>query len=175
MGNLLFDRCVIEEKKLSYLKQWQPVLKGYPKRMSIKTNLVLVVSSTGPLQDGLLALLTTMPTIGAVLVAEDSSSALRLVENHQPALVILDLPLLPDLEIIQQIRERCQNVQLIGIAEESTQQAEANASGADQVLLKGFAPHKLVAMVDELFYENRHNLADSHQSAGGLAPDSDQL
>ena len=123
--------------------------------MANKSILALVISSPGSLQDGLLALMTTIPQISAVLVAEDTNSALRIVETHQPALIIQDLSLLPDLEIIQQIRERCQHVQLIGIAEDSTQQENAEAAGTDQVLLRGFAPQKLIAIVDELIDENR--------------------
>ena len=81
--------------------------------MTRKTILVLVVSSSGELQNGLLALTTTIHGIGAVLVAEDADSALRMVAIHQPALIILDMFLLKDQAVIHEIKTQWPQIHLI--------------------------------------------------------------
>ena len=109
-----------------------------------KSILTLIVSSPGDLQNGLLALMTTIPQRGAVLVAEGLNSALRIVENHQPALIILGMSTPNMQEVIKQIKEHYPHIQLIVLVEDITQQKEAEESGADRVLIKGFPAHKLV-------------------------------
>ncbi len=118
--------------------------------MTNKPILALVVSRSGPLQDGLLALMTTTPQISAVLVAEDGNSALRMVENHQPALIILDMTLSRVQVVIKEVKTRWPHKQLIVIVKEIAQQKEAEASGVDNVLLEGFPAQKLVAIVEKL-------------------------
>lgn len=118
--------------------------------MTNKSILALVVSSSGSLQNGLLALMTTIPTISAVLVAEDVNSALRVVENHQPALIILDMSLAEVQEVVQQIKSRCSNIHLIVLVEDIAQQKEVEELGVDSVLLKGFPAQKLIAIVENI-------------------------
>jgi DNA-binding response OmpR family regulator len=122
--------------------------------MTNKSILTLVVSSSGDFQNGLLALVTTIPSISAVLVAEDINSALRLVENHKPALIILDMPL-PDMQdVIKQIKEQCPHVHLIVLVEDTVEEKEVKKSGVDNVLLKGFSAQKLIAIVENLIDRN---------------------
>jgi DNA-binding response OmpR family regulator len=122
--------------------------------MTNKSILTLVVSSSGDFQNGLLALVTTIPPISAVLVAEDINSALRLVENHKPALIILDMPL-PDMQdVIKQIKEQCPHVHLIVLVEDTVEEKEVKKSGVDNVLLKGFSAQKLIAIVENLIDRN---------------------
>jgi len=118
--------------------------------MTNKSILALVVSSSGSLQNGLLALMTTIPSVSAVLVAEDSNSALRMVENHQPALVILDMPSLNVQDVIKKIKDLCPRIHLIVLAEDVAQQKAVDSYGADSVLLKGFPAQKLIAIVEDL-------------------------
>ena len=118
--------------------------------MTNKSVLALVVSSSGVLQNGLLALMTIIPPISAVLVAEDINSALRMVENHQPALILLDMSLLDMQDAIKQIKELCPHIHLIILVEDIKQQKEAEESGVDSVLIKGFSAQKLVAIVENI-------------------------
>jgi DNA-binding NarL/FixJ family response regulator len=118
--------------------------------MTKKSILALVVSSSGTLQNGLLALLTTIPQISSVLVAEDVDSALRLVHNHQPALIIMDLPLSKVQEVIMQIRAKYAQIHLIVLAEDIAQQKEIEAFGVANVLQKGFSAQKLIAIVENV-------------------------
>jgi len=120
------------------------------KIMTNKTVLALVVSSSGSFQNGLLALVTTIPQISAVLVAEDIESALRMVENHHPALVILDMSYLKVQEVVEQIKAQCPRIHLIVLAEDIAQQEQGKASGADSVLIKGFPAQKLIVIVENI-------------------------
>ncbi len=126
--------------------------------MTNKTVLALVVSSSDSLQNGLLALMTTIPQISAVLVAEDVNSTLRMVANHQPALVVLDLSLPQMQDIITQIKALYPRVQLIVLAEDVTQREAAEALGVDHVLIEGFSAQQLVAIVENL----TRKLEESH-------------
>ena len=118
--------------------------------MKNKTVLALVVSGSGSLQNGLLALVTTIPQISAVLVAEDTNSALRMVENHQPGLVILDMSLPEMQDVITQIKAQHPRIQLIVLVDDIAQEDSAEALGVDHVLIKGFSAQKLVAIVEKL-------------------------
>jgi len=118
--------------------------------MTNKSFLALVISSPDSLQNGLLALLTTISPISALLVAEDIHSALRMVENHQPALIILDISLSNVQEVVKQIKEQCSQIHLIVLVEDTVQQKIAEESGADGVLIKGFSAQKLIAIVESL-------------------------
>jgi len=118
--------------------------------MTRKTILVLVVSSSGELQNGLLALTTTISGISAVLVAEDADSALRMVEIHQPALIIFDMFLLKDQAVIHEIKTQWPQIHLIVLVDNTTRQKEAAAAGADSVLIKGFPAQRLVETLESI-------------------------
>ena len=127
--------------------------------MTDKTVLALVVSSSDSLQNGLLALMTTISHVSAVLVAEDVNSTLRMVANHQPALVVLDLSLPQMQDVITQIKAQYPRIQLIVLAEDVTQSEAAEALGVEHTLMKGFSAQKLIAVVENL----TRNLEESHQ------------
>ena len=118
--------------------------------MTDKTVLALVVSSSNSLQNGLLALMTTIPQVKAVLVAEDVNTTLRMVANHQPALVILDMSLHEIQDVITQVKAQYPRIQLIVLAEDVSQREAAEAFGVDHVLIKGFSAQKLVSIVENL-------------------------
>jgi CheY-like chemotaxis protein len=90
----------------------------------------------------LLARITTIPQIDAVLVAEDKNLALRMIQNHQPALVILDMRF-PDMkDLIDEIKTHWSHIHLIVLVEDIEQQKEVAASGVKSVLLKGFSAQR---------------------------------
>lgn len=126
--------------------------------MTNKTVLALVVSSSDSLQNGLLALMTTIPHVNAVLVAEDVNSTLRMVANHRPALVVLDLSSPEMQDVITQVKAQYPRIQLIVLAEDVTQREAAEALGVDHVLIEGFSAQQLVAIVENL----TRKLEESH-------------
>jgi len=118
--------------------------------MKNKSLLALVVSNSGTLQDGLLALMTTIPQVSTVLVAEDIKATIRMVENHQPALVLLDMALHKNQVVVQKIKTQWPNIHVVLLVENVSQQKKGEASGADSVLIKGFPVQKLIAIVEGL-------------------------
>ncbi len=118
--------------------------------MTNKSILALVVSSSSDLQNGLLALMTTIAPISAVLVAEDIDSALRLVENHQPALIVLELPSPQMRATINEIKTQWPQIYIIVMVDDIAQGKDVETSGADNVLIKGFSAQKFVALIESL-------------------------
>jgi DNA-binding NarL/FixJ family response regulator len=118
--------------------------------MTNKPVLALVVSSSGSFQNGLLALMTTIHQISAVLVAEDVNSTLRMVEYHQPALVVLDMSLPEMQDVIMQIKAQYPRIQLIVLVEDRAQGEAAEVLGVDGILIKGFSAQQLVDIVENI-------------------------
>jgi len=120
---------------------------GSPKIVTVKKKpiLALIIAAPSPLQDGLLALMTTFSQINAVFVAEDASLALRMVKDHRPNLILLDSQLPKSQMVLEQIKSqwpqtRC--IVLVGSAEQ-----ERTILGADAVLIEGFSPSRLLATI----------------------------
>ena len=112
----------------------------------------LLVTGTGSLQNGLLALMTAMPQIEVVGEADDASAALEMVAQHRPDLVLLDtdLPGNEPSALLRQIKNDWPAARCIALADDVPQQRQAEAAGADIALVKGFAPAQLIAAVDRL-------------------------
>jgi DNA-binding NarL/FixJ family response regulator len=118
----------------------------------VKNALALVVAEPGPLRDSLHVLLKVIPQVEAVLLADDAWAALHVVEQHHPALVLLDAELLDNgglalLEMtrIERARSRC-----LVLADNAQQCQQAKAGGADVALVKGFLAIKLIEHIRRL-------------------------
>jgi DNA-binding NarL/FixJ family response regulator len=118
----------------------------------MKSTLIMIVVNASTLQDGLLALMTTIPQIGVVLVAEDQSSAMRMVDDHRPGLIVLDLDLFGKNTQALTARLSAQSPpgQTIALAADSEQKEQAKAAGIDNVLLKGFSATEFITAIEEL-------------------------
>jgi DNA-binding NarL/FixJ family response regulator len=114
--------------------------------------LALIAIRPGSLQDSLVALMTTMPEVSAVLIAEDAASALRTMAQHRPALVVLemDLPTEEGHIPLQEIRARWPSTRCIALADDVEQQQEAESAGADVVLIAGFPAAQFIAAIKGL-------------------------
>jgi len=132
-----------------------------------KPALTLVVSNAGSLQNGLSALLTTIPQISPVLADKELGTVLRLVEIHQPALAILDLSIPEVKEVVRQIKELCPQIQLIVLVNNVQGQKEAEELGLDNVLLKGFSAQKLVDLVEKLINQRGSTSPNQTHMEGG--------
>ena len=118
--------------------------------MTKQSILALVVSSSGDLQNGLLALMTTIPQISAVLVAEDVNSSLRMIENHKPAVVIMDISLPEIQHAIGQLKEQYPQIHLILLVEDIDQKKEIEEFQVDNVFIKGFSAKKFITVIENL-------------------------
>ena len=117
----------------------------------------LIVARPGPLRDGLQALMTAIPQIDAVREMDDLSSALRVVFERSPALVLLDSNLASG-EVwmtVRRARARWPQARCILLADNVQQHQEAEAAGVDAVLLKGFPAAKLIATIVRLLPQQR--------------------
>jgi DNA-binding NarL/FixJ family response regulator len=112
----------------------------------------LIVTDLGSLHNGLLALMTTMPQIEVVGEASSASAALQMVAQHRPDLVLLDtdLPGSESCSLLKQIKSDWPATRCIALANDVSQQQDAEASGADFALIKGFQPAQLITAVDRL-------------------------
>jgi DNA-binding NarL/FixJ family response regulator len=112
----------------------------------------LIVTGPGSLQNGLLALMMAMPQIEVVGETDDTSTALEMVVEHRPDLVLLDADLAggEPWALLRKIKKDWPGIRCIAMAEDVPQQKEAEAFGADIALVKGFAPAQLIAAVERL-------------------------
>ena len=119
-----------------------------PKQFTI----ALIVARPGPLLNSLQALMTTIPQIEMLAETNDPSVLLRMEAAMQPDLVLLDASF-PGDEIwpaLRQIKAEWSQTWSIVLVEDTRQQQQAEAAGADLVLLKGFRAAKLVAAIEGL-------------------------
>ena len=117
--------------------------------------LTLIVAAPGRFRDSLRALLIALPQIGCVRQANDTPSALEAVTEHRPSLAFLDGSLSGDQAwaVLRQIKTEWPQTRCIALADNGRQQREAQAAGADAVLIKGFPAAKLFETVDRLLPE----------------------
>ena len=112
----------------------------------------LIVARPGRMREGLRALLRTIPRIKIVEQVDRGSAALAMVTQKRSTLVLLDSSL-PSEEMwtaVKQIKAKWPQTQCIVVADTIRQQGMAHTSGADGVLLKGFAAETLFLTIDEV-------------------------
>jgi len=93
--------------------------------------------------------------------ADDSSSAVRMVSKHRPALLLLDTNL-PGEEVstvLKQIKANGSQSRCLVLVDNVQQQQEAKSAGADAVLLRGFRTAKLIEVVESLLPRDAGRLA----------------
>ncbi len=115
-------------------------------------NHALIVTAPGSLQNGLLALMTAIPGVEVVGEASSTAAAQEMVAELKPGLLLLDGSLAGQepWALLRQIKNEWPAIRCIALAEDVPQQEEAEASGADIALVKGFAPAQLIAAVEGL-------------------------
>ena len=114
--------------------------------------LALIVAHPGPVRDGLRALLTAIPQVESSKEVDDASSALRIVKEHHPALVLISVDLSGDevWDLLRQIKAERPQTRSILLVNDVHQQRLAQAAGADGVLLEGSPASKLSATIKSL-------------------------
>jgi DNA-binding NarL/FixJ family response regulator len=119
---------------------------------------VLIAARPCRMRDSLRLLLKTMPGIEIVGHADDSASALRMVAEHHPALVLLDtnLPGEGVATVLQQIKASGSPSRCLVLAGSSRQQRKAREAGADAALLGGFSATELFEAIEGLLDTNDH-------------------
>ncbi len=117
---------------------------------------VLIISKPDSLRDGLKTFLRAIPHIGTIYQIDDIPSALEIMIQHHPALVLLDTNLFngngPSAAVKQLKAAETQSRCLV-LADDDQQQQEAQDAGADVSLLKGFPADKLYEVIEGLLSE----------------------
>ena len=113
---------------------------------------VLIVAKPGRVRDGLQALLAAISQTEIVGPADDGPSALRMITEHHPVLVLLDADLPDDgaPTVLGRIKSEWPQIRCIVLADNVRQQQAAQAAGADSVLIKGFPAAQLFATIKRL-------------------------
>ncbi len=118
--------------------------------MNNSKQLILIVAPPGDLQIGLQALLTARLKVD-VLVTGEESSAMKVVERHNPALVILDhdLPYNTAPMIIQSVKANWPGIYCVVLVNDDEGRQEVQDKGADLILVKGLPGGKLVTEIEK--------------------------
>ena len=118
--------------------------------MTPSATLALIAARPGDLQDSLVALMTTVPQVGAVLIAEDAPSALRTMARHRPALVVIETQLDAQESCVplREIKAGWPSTACVALAGDVEQRRQALSAGADVVLIAGFPPSELIAAIE---------------------------
>jgi DNA-binding NarL/FixJ family response regulator len=107
---------------------------------------VLIADDGTPSRNGLRALLASLPAVEVVREASDGQEAIRLIEDAQPDVVLMDvrMPELDGLRATRLIKRRWPWVRVVVLTLYATYLAEALAAGADSFLVKGCPTEELV-------------------------------
>jgi DNA-binding NarL/FixJ family response regulator len=116
--------------------------------MTNRSMLALVISTGETIHNGLLALLTTIPCVSSVLVAQELEASLKLAESHQPAVIIMDMTFLEVQEVIGSMKEICSQAYLIIFVDDMDEKDQAQKIGADSVLIRGFQAKELIDIIE---------------------------
>lgn len=122
------------------------------KEKNLDTKLVvLIVSPPGNLQIGLQALLTTHLDVD-VLVVGDGSSALKVIERNNPAMIILDqdIPGSTVTTLVHHTKTSWPDIRCLVLAKDDQSRQTLFDLGADLVVIKGVPGAKLVAEIKRL-------------------------
>ena len=146
---MIFLMCLTPNIDMNISGSTTPIEWISREEMISKSVLALIAVVPGTLQNGLMALMTTTPQISTLLVAEEASSVSRMVKDHHPALIVMDVDFPGAQMLLEQIKSSWSFIRCILLVDSVDQENEAE--NADAVLIKGFAAEKLFATIEDLF------------------------
>ncbi|MSP43458.1 MAG: phosphate regulon transcriptional regulatory protein PhoB [Alphaproteobacteria bacterium] len=112
------------------------------------------------------------------IVANDGASALSLVDEEKPDLIVLDwmLPEMSGIEVCRRIRSRPETrampVIMLTARGEESDRVRGLETGADDYLVKPFSQAELVARIRALLRRSRPALTEEQLSYGGIVMDT---
>lgn len=115
--------------------------------------MALIVAKPSQFREGLQAMLASIPQIKQVSQVDDAASALRMVAQHSPALILLDFDLSSSDALavaLKQIKALWPESRCIALVHNEPEYQLAKAAGADVVVMKGVPAAQLFIIVKEL-------------------------
>lgn len=108
---------------------------------------VLIADDSARAREGLCALLTTWHAVEVVGEAANGQEAFDLIAERRPDIVLMDLqmPVMDGLQATRLIKDNWPEVIVIVLTMHATQQTAARAAGADDFVIKGSAPQRLLS------------------------------
>jgi two-component system response regulator DegU len=142
-----YDKQLIEENRIQ-------------KRMTKSQTRALIVTHRESLQNGLQALVMSIPQVDIIDQVDNGAQALQIIQEHRPDLVLLDtnLPNDEEWQMLERIKTLWPEIRCVVLADDVRQQREAVTLGADLVLLKGFPPAKLVETIETIVAKENTSL-----------------
>lgn len=120
---------------------------------------ILLVEDHQIVRQGLSSLLKTIPEFQVVGEAGDGQEALRMIEQHQPDVVVLDLmlPGLHGLEVARQTKRHWPRTQIVVLSMHASDAyvAETFKAGAMAYVLKSSSSNELVSAIREVIAGRR--------------------
>jgi DNA-binding NarL/FixJ family response regulator len=112
---------------------------------------LLIVTRSDVLQQGLGALLDSLPVVTNVKAVKDMPSAYEWIEEHQPKIVLLDLTLLVNgpVAYLEKISSLSPETQRLLLADD-VQEVRWVPQYAEAILIKGVSPSAVAAIVTSL-------------------------
>lgn len=115
---------------------------------------VVIAARPDRMRDSLEILLESNPWIKIVGLTDERISALELISQLHPALMILDTNIPNNgtwLALLKQVKREIPQTQCLLLSDTTQKQQMARKAGADAVLMKGFPAEKLFATITKLF------------------------
>ncbi len=116
---------------------------------------ILVVAKSDRWRRNLKILLETEPWIKVIGQTDDKDSALEMIFQHHPALLILDMNMPYNgtwKTTLKQVKAEWPQTRCLILGDTTQKLQAARAAGADVVLMKGFAIAELFATIEELLF-----------------------
>ena len=112
----------------------------------------LLVAKTGPLQEGLHALLAAQSNIDSVTVTSGYAAALSYVSDRCPALILLVIESLDDRqkEILAALRNNCAETRILGVVDSEEMHQVALNSNIDVVFSRGGDVRELSKSIESI-------------------------
>lgn len=112
----------------------------------------LLVAKTGPIQEGLQALITAQSNIDSVTVASSFATALAYVSERCPVLILLVIESLDDRqkEILATLRNHCAETRILGVVDSEEMHQAALNYGIDVVFNRGSDVRELSKSIESI-------------------------
>lgn len=134
----------------------------------VKSIQVLIVDDQPRARQSMRALIATCPEVDGIREAVNGHEAIRLVEESQPDVVLMDvlMPELDGLEATRRIKSRWEQVKVVLLSMYDEYLNAAEEAGADAFVTKGEPAQRLVSILSRMADENGLEVSNSSGPGG---------